>query len=314
MSKRNQKPLKSQGKQERTAPGADRHREVRAIDSWALVPELIRTKMFPLPAHWDAIFGPLRGGASDELFVVGQIGQSLDGRVATASGHSHYINGPAGLAHLHRLRAIVDAVVVGVGTALADDPRLTVRHVAGRDPARVVIDPGARLPPAAKMFAPDGVRRLLVTAHDTKTQLPAGIEIVGLQAFQRRIAPEAILSALHERGLRRILIEGGPETVSRFLVANCLDRLHVVVSPMIFGNGRPSFNLPPIERVQEALRAPMKIHQLDGDVLFDCDLSAQRRAIGAAKTLMRPTRIDDSSRDGGSRRCVTRVAISGGDG
>jgi diaminohydroxyphosphoribosylaminopyrimidine deaminase/5-amino-6-(5-phosphoribosylamino)uracil reductase len=236
--------------------------------------------MVPLPPRWDAIFGPLRGHALDELFVVAQIGQSLDGRVATASGHSHYINGPAGLAHLHRLRAIVDAVVVGVGTALADDPRLTVRNVAGRDPARVVIDPGARLPAAAKMFARDGVRRLVMTAHDVKPRLPAGIEIVGLQAFQRRIAPEAILSALHERGLRRILIEGGAETVSRFLVANCLDRLHVLVSPIIFGNGRPSFNLPRIERVQEALRAPTKIHQLDGDVLFDCDLSAQRPAIG----------------------------------
>jgi riboflavin biosynthesis pyrimidine reductase len=82
------------------------------------------------------------------------------------------------------------------------------------------------------------------------------------------------------------LIEGGAETVSRFLVANCLDRLHVVVAPIIMGTGRPSFNLPPIERVQEAFRAPMKIHQLDGDVLFDCDLSAQRRAIGAAKTSM----------------------------
>ena len=242
--------------------------------------------MASLPPHWDAIFGPLRGDDPDELFVVGQIGQSLDGRVATASGHSHYINGPAGLAHLHRLRAIVDAVVVGVGTALTDDPQLTVRHVAGRNPARVVIDPGARLPAAAKMFARDGARRLVVTAHDVKPQLPAGIEIVELETFQRRIAPEAILSALHERGLRRILIEGGAETVSRFLVANCLDRLHVVVAPIIMGTGRPSFNLPPIERVQEAFRAPMKIHQLDGDVLFDCDLSAQRRAIGAAKTSM----------------------------
>ena len=79
-----------------------------------------------------------------------------------------------------------------------------------------------------------------MTAHDVKPRLPAGIEIVELQAFQRRIAPEAILSALHERGLRRILIEGGAETVSRFLVADCLDRLHVVVSPIIIGNGRPS--------------------------------------------------------------------------
>ncbi len=240
--------------------------------------------MVPLPPLWESLFGPLRGDAADGLVVVGQIGQSLDGRVATNSGHSHYINGPAGLAHLHRLRAIVDAVVVGVGTALADDPQLTVRRVAGPNPARVVIDPGARLPAGAKMFARDGVRCLVMTAHDAKPQLPAEIEIVRLPSLQRRIAPEAILSALSERGLRRILIEGGAETVSRFLAAGCLDRLHVVVAPIIIGTGRPSFNLPPIERVHEALRAPMKIHQLDDEVLFDCDLSAQRRAIGAAKT------------------------------
>ena len=270
----------------RIAPGADRDGEAQAVDSWPGVPDLVRTKMVPLPPYWDAIFGPLRGDAADGLLVVGQIGQSLDGRVATTSGHSHYINGPAGLAHLHRLRAIVDAVVVGVGTALADDPQLTVRHVAGPNPARVVIDPSARLSAGAKMFTRDGLRRLVMTAHDAKAQLPADIEIVRLQSFQRRIAPEAILSALYGRGLRRILIEGGAETVSRFLIAGCLDRLHVVVAPIIIGTGRPSFNLPLIERVQEALHAPMKIHQLGGEVLFDCDLSAQRRAIGAAKTSM----------------------------
>jgi riboflavin-specific deaminase-like protein len=242
--------------------------------------------MVPLPPPWDALFGPLRGGAADGLVVVGQIGQSLDGRVATNSGHSHYINGPAGLAHLHRLRAVVDAVVVGVGTALADDPQLTVRRVAGPNPARVVIDPGARMPAGAKMFARDGVRRLMMTSDDAQPQLPAEIEIVRIKSSQRRIAPEDILSALSERGLRRVLIEGGAETVSRFLAAGCLDRLHVVVAPIIIGSGRQSFNLPPIERVQEALRAPMNIHRLDDEVLFDCDLSAQRKAIGMAKTSM----------------------------
>src|SRR6516162_2197212 len=278
-------PLKNPEKHDEIASAAACD-EAQSVASWSGVPELVRTKMVPLPPPWDAIFGPLRGDAADGLLVVGQIGQSLDGRVATISGHSHYINGPAGLAHLHRLRAIVDAVVVGVGTALADDPQLTVRHVAGPNPARVVIDPSARLSAGAKMFARDGLRRLVMTTHDAKLQLPADIEIVRLQSFQRRIAPEAILSALRERGLRRILIEGGAETVSRFLVTGCLDRLHVVVAPIIIGTGRPSFNLPPIERVQEALRAPMTIHQLGGEVLFDCDLSAQRRAIGAAKTSM----------------------------
>ena len=80
------------------------------------------------------------------MIAVGQIGQSLDGRIATPTGHSHYINGPAGLDHLHRLRALVDAVLVGVGTAIADDPQLTVRRVAGPNPARVVLDP--KRPPA----------------------------------------------------------------------------------------------------------------------------------------------------------------------
>src|SRR6516165_4745014 len=80
-------------------------------------------------SRWDVIFGPLRAGQVDDLLVVGQIGQSLDGRAATSTGHSHYINGAEGLDHLHRLRALMDAVVVGVGTALADDPLLPVRRV-----------------------------------------------------------------------------------------------------------------------------------------------------------------------------------------
>src|SRR5262245_9085364 len=99
--------------------------------SWAAVPQGFRGATRALPPPWEDIFGPLRRGAVDELVVVGQSGQSIDARIATASGHSHYINGHAGLAHLHRLRALVDAVVIGVGTAIADDPQLTVRRVVG---------------------------------------------------------------------------------------------------------------------------------------------------------------------------------------
>jgi len=101
------------------------------MDSWTPVPQAFRALTYPLPAPWEELFGPLRHSRVDDLVVVAQIGQSLDGRVATETGHSHYINGPAGLAHLHRLRALVDAVVIGVGTALADDPQLTVRRVTG---------------------------------------------------------------------------------------------------------------------------------------------------------------------------------------
>jgi len=92
-----------------------------------------------------AIFEPLRQPTSDDMVVVGQIGQTMDGRIATITGQSKYVNGPQGITHLHQLRALVDAVVIGVGTAIADDPLLTVRQINGKSPARVVIDPRARL-------------------------------------------------------------------------------------------------------------------------------------------------------------------------
>jgi riboflavin-specific deaminase-like protein len=225
----------------------------------------------------------LRRGKVDDLVLVGQCGQSIDARVATATGHSHYINGVGGLAHLHRLRALVDAVVIGVGTATLDDPLLTVRRVEGPSPARVVIDPNGRLPATARVLAPDGMRRIVVTSADTRTQLPDGVEMVTIATDSGQLAPAAIAAALAACGLRRILIEGGADTVSRFLAAGCLDRLHVLIAPIILGTGRSSLTLPAIERVEQAMRAPMRAHVLDGDVLLDCDLSAQRVPIGRAK-------------------------------
>jgi riboflavin-specific deaminase-like protein len=215
--------------------------------------------------------------------VVGQCGQSIDGRIATPTGHSHYINGEAGLAHLHRLRALVDAVLIGVGTAIADDPQLTVRRVEGPSPARVIVDPNGRLPTTARVLAADGKRRLVVTGDDARTQLPQGVEIVRLAADRGRIAPSTILAALAERGFRRILIEGGADTISRFLAAGCLDRLHIVVAPIILGSGPSSLAMAPIKRVEEAMRAPIRAHLLGEEVLLDCDLTAQRVPIGRVK-------------------------------
>jgi diaminohydroxyphosphoribosylaminopyrimidine deaminase / 5-amino-6-(5-phosphoribosylamino)uracil reductase len=252
------------------------------VDSWAGVPQMFRA-VRPLPPPWEERFGPLRTGAVDDLVVVGQFGQSLDGRVATETGHSHYINGPAGLAHLHRLRALVDVVVVGVGTARADDPQLTVRHVAGPDPARVVVDPRGRMAPGARMFARDGARRLVVTAEGVRPDVPGDVERVSLPSTDGTIAPAAILTALAERGFRRMLIEGGSHTVSRFIAAGCLDRLHIVVAPIILGAGRGGVALDPVKSCADALRPPMRLHRLDTEVLFDCDLSGRRAAVGRPK-------------------------------
>src|SRR2546421_3035618 len=114
---------------------------------WFQVPSRFRTSSGPLSPPWEGRFGPLRQGKIDHLVVVGQIGQSIDGRIATVTGHSKYINGPAGLAHLHRLRALVDAVLVGIGTAVADDPHLPVLRGTGPSPPPLLLDPPGRPPP-----------------------------------------------------------------------------------------------------------------------------------------------------------------------
>src|SRR4051812_6705233 len=149
--------------------------------SWATVPDAFRRPGGPLPSPWEELFGPLRKGGADGLVVVGQCGQSIDARIATPTGHSHYINGEAGLVHLHRLRALVDAVVVGVGTAIKDDPLLTVRRVEGPSPARVIVDPSGRLPPGARVLTADGIGRLVITGPDARGQFAAGVEHVPIE-------------------------------------------------------------------------------------------------------------------------------------
>jgi riboflavin-specific deaminase-like protein len=223
----------------------------------------------------DVAFAPIArilSAPRDRPFVVAQLGQSLDGRIAIESGESKWINGQAALVHVHRVRAAVDAVVVGVGTVTADDPYLNVRHVAGRNPARVVIDPNGRLPESARcLVGDDGSRRVVVRA--VAAPLPKGVEEVRVESDAGRLCPKAIVDGLYRLGLRSMLIEGGAHTVSAFLSAGALDRLHVLVAPVILGSGKPGLQLPPIARLSDARRPEADIHVLDdGDVLFDCDL------------------------------------------
>lgn len=213
----------------------------------------------------------VREAAEDRPFVVAQLGQSLDGRIATATGQSRWINREAAIEHLHRLRACVDAVVVGVGTVLADNPRLTVRRVKGRNPARVVIDPSGRLPAEARCLEEDGAARLVVRAQGAAA-LP-GVEMIFMPRCNGALAPAEIVTVLFRRGLRRILVEGGARTISRFIEAGVIDRLHLMVSPVILGSGKCGLELSPIDKVAEARRPATRVYLLaDGDVLFDCDL------------------------------------------
>jgi riboflavin-specific deaminase-like protein len=204
--------------------------------------------------------------------ALGQLGQSLDGRIATASGHSHYVTGPESLVHLHRLRALCDAVVVGAGTVAADDPQLTVRRCRGANPLRVVLDPRRGLGAAARVFADGQAPTLLLGAVPAAAPGQAEAATLPLDPGGG-FAPTAVLALLAARGCARVLVEGGGITVSRFLAAAALDRLHVVVAPLLIGSGRPGLTLPPIDRLDQALRPRHRCIALGDDMLFDLALT-----------------------------------------
>ncbi|MBT9372252.1 RibD family protein [Rhizobium sp. CSW-27] len=217
------------------------------------------------------LYGPI--AAAEGPFVLGQVGQSLDGRVATPAGDARDISGPDGLAHLHRCRALVDAVIVGIGTVKADNPRLSVREVKGPDPVRVVIDCHGELTGEEGLFHDCGAPVILIQSREARTRV-RGAEVIRLPLGSSGLCPQAILDALAECGLSRILVEGGARTLSRFIDQGLVDRLHVAIAPLIIGSGPTGISLPPIEALAEAQRPAAKVFNLGSDILFDCALKA----------------------------------------
>ncbi len=225
-----------------------------------------------------ALYRPLLGS----VWCVAQLGQSLDGCVATHSGDSYFVTGAESLLHLHRLRALCDAVLVGAGTVAADNPQLTTRRVPGPHPTRVVLDPRARLDGRARVFTDAQAPTLWLCdarhADVARAALAgAATEVMGLEGLldpTGALQPERVVAALASRGLQRLFVEGGGVTVSRFMAAGCLDRLHLVVAPVLIGAGRRGLQLPPWATMADCPRPPAQRVALGDDMLWDLDLRA----------------------------------------
>lgn len=192
------------------------------------------------------------------MSVTLKLATSLDGRIATASGESRWITGPKSRAQGHRLRAVHDAVLVGVETAIADDPELTVRldGYAGRQPARVVLDSRQRLPPGGKLArTASSVPVILVTTATADPELTGlGVRVLTVAGDARsRVDPEAAVAVLATEGLRSILIEGGGQVAAAFLRAGLVDAIEWFRAPILLGaEGRPGVGDLAVAALSEA--------------------------------------------------------------
>lgn len=225
---------------------------------------------------------PVLGVPTDCSRVIAHLGQSVDAQIATDQGDAFFVTGDENRKHLHRLRGLCHAVVVGAKTIIADDPQLTTRAVSGQNPVRVVIDPEARLPVSKGVFNDDASKTLVLFderfAFTDAQRLRDDndmLEYLPLK-FNNRILPAAtVIQALASRGLMRVFVEGGGVTVSHFLSQGCVDRLQIATAPILVGKGRAALQLPCIDRMADAIKPPYRLYRMGDDVLWDFDVSNQ---------------------------------------
>lgn len=208
-------------------------------------------------------------------WVALKLAATLDGRIATASGESRWISGPAARAWVHALRARADALAVGAGTALTDDPELTARRDGRvlRRPGRVVFDARLRVPATARLFADGAPRFAVAGARAPLARRRAlerrGVRVVAVPAPGGRVDLRRALERLAREGLTSLLVEGGGELAAGLLAAGLVDEIHWIVSPRLIGaDGAPAVGALGLARLSEAPGlGDVRVRRLGDDVL-----------------------------------------------
>jgi GTP cyclohydrolase II len=228
-----------------------------------------------------ALLGDVRA-RHDRPYVVLKFAQTLDGRIATGGGDSKWISSPEERRVAHAMRAACDAVVVGAGTVLADDPLLTVRMVPGASPIRVVLDSTLRVPAGAQVLGPDAAT-VVLTSERSDPDRRTALRRRGVKVEVVREAPDGIdladgLSRLLALGIRSVLVEGGAHVITSTLRGWLADRVVVAVAPLLLGTGTEAVGDLGATRVADGLRLlDRTVHQVGPDLLVAGSLDTARQ-------------------------------------
>ena len=199
-------------------------------------------------------------------FYIGQIGQSLDGKIALLNGNSHYINDKNSISYLHSLRSICDAVVVGVNTIRKDDPLLTTRAIKGPNPQRIIIDPSLKLTNKYQVFK-DGMPNIIFT-HSKKNKKFNNTQIYKLP---ERNFTNLIYQNINRLGYKLVLVEGGSKTISKFLENKLLNIMQFIIAPTIIGSGINSINIEPITNLKNVIRTKNNIFKFGKEIIVSLE-------------------------------------------
>jgi len=210
-------------------------------------------------------------------FVTLKFAQSLDGRIATKTGNSQWISSPETLRLAHRMRSIHDGVLVGIGTALADDPSLTVRLVKGNNPQRIIVDGRLRMPLTAKVLNDEMVDRTIIAVEEGANQKKArdvqdlGAEILWVARNRRgELDLNDLLKQLGKMGVTSILVEGGARVITSFLRERLVDKIIIVIAPKLIGEGIEAIRDLEIRELDDAMRIfGMKTRRLGEDIIIE---------------------------------------------
>ena len=204
----------------------------------------------------------------DRVFI-GQIGQSLDAKIALNNGNSHYINEKESITYLHCLRSISDGVLVGVNTIIKDNPLLTTRKIKGQNPTRLIIDPSLKLTNKYKIFKDKNTNIVFTTSNKTKN-----LNNTTIVKLPKKDFTLSVYKFLKKSSLKYILIEGGPTTLSHFIEQNLINYMQFIISPTLIGSGINSVKLKPITNLKKAIRRKSNFAKLGKEIVATLDFNS----------------------------------------
>lgn len=210
-------------------------------------------------------------------YVTAKYAQSLDGRIATKTGDSQWISSEASRKYVHFLRSTNDGIMVGAGTVIADNPQLTVRHVKGKNPLRIIVDSKLRIPIKSSVLTDDNPHQTIIA---TTSNIPArkitaikklGVEVLVVRKERNgKVSFSSLLKELGKKEIMSVLVEGGSGMITALLKVNLVDKMIIPISPRILGKGLEAIGDLNINKIKDAIKfSSFKTMKKGDDLIFE---------------------------------------------